>query len=280
MRVRTLDLEASRDEAERANRVNAEFMATISHELRTPMNGVIVMIELLQHSGVTAEQFEMLGLANDSAESLLQIIDRMLDFLQLEQDTLELACEPFSVGAVVADAFSLVAATGRSKSVTLSSNLAQGTHEVILGDAFRLRQVLVHVLSNAVKFSSTDGRVAHVLLPGTARQEHPASPMLDLEIEDNGVGMDSQALRLPVRAAFSSRFVNPARSSRFVSPSTQSTAFRANFPCHLLSTPRARNLAFELPRRPRPSRRSGRPAAVFSSWPQRTVWATRRPSRG
>lgn len=194
VRARTLELEASRDVAERASRVKSDFIATMSHELRTPMNGVIVMIELLQHSGVTAEQFEMLGLASDSAESLLQIIEGILDFSKLEQDTLELASEPISVAAVVAEAFSLVAATARSKSVTLTSNLAQGIPEVILGDALRLRQVLVHLLSNAIKFSSTDGRVAHVLLRGTARREHPASPMLDLEIEDNGIGMDSRAL--------------------------------------------------------------------------------------
>lgn len=194
VRARTLDLEASRDEAERANRVKTDFIATMSHELRTPMNGVIGMIELLQHSGLTPEQFDMLGLASDSATSLLEIIEGILDFSRLESDALELKCEPISVAAVVAEAFSLVAETAEGKSVTLSSKVAQGTPEAILGDALRLRQVLVHILSNAIKFSSAAGRAAHVLVRVIARWQHLERPVLDLEIEDNGIGMDSKML--------------------------------------------------------------------------------------
>lgn len=194
VRARTLDLEVSRDEAERANRVKSDFIATMSHELRTPMNGVIGMIELLQHSSLTAEQSEMLGLASDSAASLLEIIEGILDFSKLDSDTLDLECEPISVAAVVGEAFSLVAATAQRKAVSLSSKVAQGTPEAILGDALRLRQVLVHLLSNAIKFSSPAGRAAHVLLRVIPRWQHAGGPVLDLEIEDNGIGMDSKTL--------------------------------------------------------------------------------------
>jgi len=194
VRARTRDLEASRDEAERANRVKSDFIATMSHELRTPMNGVIGVIELLQHSGLTTEQSEMLRLARDSAGSLLEIIEGILDFSKLEADTLDLESAPISVEAVAAEAFSLIAATAQSKSVTLSSKVAQGTPEAILGDALRLRQVLVQVLSNAIKFSSTAGRAAHVSLRVIPCLQQPGRPVLDLEIEDNGIGMDSKTL--------------------------------------------------------------------------------------
>ncbi|HTM28281.1 MAG TPA: ATP-binding protein, partial [Rhodanobacter sp.] len=197
------ELIAAKAAADQANGAKSSFLATMSHEIRTPMNGVIGMIDVLQQTNLKGHQVEMLDLIRESAFSLLAVIEDILDFSKIESGRLELEQAPFSLREMAENACGMLANLALKKAVYLTVFVEPAIPATVIGDALRLRQVLVNLVSNAIKFSSgreLPGRVAvRIRLASDSTDTHVA---VDLDVIDNGIGID-ESTRARLFTAFS-----------------------------------------------------------------------------
>ncbi len=178
-------LEEASAKAELANVAKAQFLATISHEIRTPMNGVLGTTELLLGTTLAPSQRHLAETAHHSATALLALIDDVLDLSRIEASKLTLHPTVFDLRALVTEAADLMATTARGKPVTFSCTVSASLPERVEGDAMRVRQVLVNLLHNAVKFTER-GRIG---LNVIVLEESAEAVRLLFEVRDTGIGL-------------------------------------------------------------------------------------------
>ncbi len=183
------DLARARDEALEADRMKSEFLAMISHEIRTPMNGVIGAADLLRDTRLQSDQRDLVEMVHQSSHALLGIVDDVLETAKVEAGRLDLADEPFDLLDVVESAAQVAAGDARAKGLVLTTAIDSGVPCGLIGDAGRLRQILVNLVTNAVKF--TDAGEIVVTAQVTGRREDRVT--LELEVVDTGVGIPAAA---------------------------------------------------------------------------------------
>jgi signal transduction histidine kinase/CheY-like chemotaxis protein len=187
--ARETELDEAREKAESASKAKGEFLAVISHEIRTPMNGVLGMLRVVRDTQLTPDQRSYLKTASDSAESLLLLLNDVLDFSKIESGRLELEHAPFQPATVAKSIADLMLARARDKGLQFDLQLGENLPGVIVGDSTRLRQILVNLLGNAIKFTER-GRVE---LSVTCAERTPQRAVMYFTVTDTGIGIDSGA---------------------------------------------------------------------------------------
>jgi signal transduction histidine kinase/CheY-like chemotaxis protein len=181
----------ARQVAEEANQAKSSFLATMSHEIRTPMIGVTGMLEVLARSDLTAQQRHMVGTAQSSARSLLQIIGDVLDFSKIEAGKLEVVPTTFDLRPLVEAVAATFLQTASSKGLLLTWSVDERLAPAHVGDVLRIRQILSNFLSNAVKFTEVGG----IEVAARVLDESPASQTIELRVTDTGPGVSPDQQR-------------------------------------------------------------------------------------
>ncbi len=191
IRLQVLSINELREQATSANRAKSNFLSTMSHEIRTPMNAVLGMTELMEDTNLSDEQKDFVKTISSSGNNLLDIINNILDFSKLDEDMTEIESIQFNLERVCHESIELIAGNSKDKNLEFVFDFHPDCPQYFIGDPTRLRQILINLIGNAVKFTDT----GFIRLGVSFNATPVGNEQLSIEVQDTGIGLKPEAIK-------------------------------------------------------------------------------------